>query len=342
MDALGVREREVLDTLVDVYIRDGEPVGSRTISQESRLGVSSATIRNTMVGLEGRGYIRQPHTSAGRIPTDTGYRFYVDHLMATEPLASAEKRGVASRLRETAREGDIEAILTQVAKVLGEISHQLGIVLTPQFDVGVLERLELVRLTSQKVILALALRSGLVKTIVMQVDHSISERALVETSRTLNLRLAGLTVGEIRRSIRERVRGAAGGDSSLLQIIVDRAKGLFAFDAPQASVFVGKATHIFTQPEFSDPDRLGALVDLIEERNVLAEALRPRPSGLSITIGAEHTSERLRPLAVVVATYAVGDLQGALGVVGPTRMPYPRVAALVSYVAEVAGSMINA
>ena len=178
----------------------------------------------------------------------------------------------------------------------------------------------------------------------MQVDHPFSERALAETSRLLNQRLSGLTAGEIRRTIRERVSDARSGDAKLLRIIVDRTQGLFTSNDSARSVYVGGTTHIVAQPEFSDRNQLQALMDLIEERSALVDALRQRQRacGLSITIGAEHTSERMRPLAVVVAPYVVGDLHGTLGVVGPTRMPYPRVAALVSHVADVAASMINA
>ncbi len=171
-DVLSGREKTILHFLVDEYIDRAEPIGSRAISQTGSLGVSPATIRNSMADLEEKGYVRQPHTSAGRIPTDKGYRCYVDHLMGDGILTSTEKSLISQAVRSHIREGDIENILEQVSKAIADVSKQLGIALAPRFENGVLEKVELVSFTTYKLVLVLKVVSGPIKTVIVELDSS--------------------------------------------------------------------------------------------------------------------------------------------------------------------------
>ena len=165
MDNLAQREAEILELLIKAYVATGEPVGSRTISK-SGIGLSAATVRNSMSDLEEKGYLTHPFTSAGRFPTDRGYRFYVDKLMAQEELAEEERQHIRERIAFRVREGNIEGVLEQVSRVIAELSHNLGVALTPRFERGIFERLEMVCLSESKILLVLTISSGLVKSMV--------------------------------------------------------------------------------------------------------------------------------------------------------------------------------
>lgn len=340
---LGERERSVLQSLVGAYVATAEPVASRTVSRRYLLDVSPATIRNTMVDLEEMGYLWQPHTSAGRIPTDKGYRFYVDSLMGQLGLTPAEKRALERKLQASIRERDIQDVLQQVAKVIASVSEQLGIVLSPLFDMGVFRRLDLVQVTERKILMAVTVESGLVRTIVFEAKSKVRPSKLAETCQLVNERLSGLLVGEIRRSMAERLRWVSRGDPKLIRFLVEQADTLFRFDFADDLHLVG-TTNIFSQPEFSDRDRVTHFLELLEDREgiVCLLASRAREGGVRITIGSENPSEHMRDCSLVTSVYEIGNVRGLIGVLGPTRMRYSRVASLVDYAAQLTGSLLEA
>ena len=335
MEVLSEREELVLRTLISAYIAMRDPVGSRTISKKGSLGISPATIRNTVSDLEEKGYVQQPHTSAGRVPTDKGYRFYVDHLMPEEGLTDAEKRRLEEEIIARIREGHVEDILDQVSKIIADVSEQLGLALSPRFEQGLFHKMEMVPLTDRKILLALTITSGLVKTMVIEVDSALSPRELQETCQLLNERLHGLSIGEIRGSMEERVRSTSRGNPKLLRIIADEVEELFSFGHAD-TLYLGGTGNIFMHPEFTDLEKAASLIELLEHREIFISMLGERADyeGIMITIGRENISEAMHPCSLVTARYKLGDVSGIIGLIGPTRMRYPKLTALLRYTAD--------
>ncbi len=341
MDNLAQREAEILELLIKAHVATGEPVGSRTISK-SGIGLSAATVRNSMADLEEKGYLTHPFTSAGRLPTDRGYRFYVDKLMAQEELAEEERQDIRERIAFRLREGNIEGVLEQVSRVIAELSHNLGVALTPRFERGVFERLEMVHLSESKIMLVLTIASGLVKTMVIEVDARIDHSELDETARAINERLSGLSVAEIRDSVGERLRSISRGSPRLLRALCDTAGALFKASSGDDLRFGGTG-NFFLQPEFSgDQKGVAALLDLLEERNVIVTILDERMDneGIAITIGNEHGAPELHNCSVLTSRYRVGDVSGLVGVIGPTRIPYAKMVPMLRYVTHVTEEML--
>ena len=341
MDTLTEREEAILDILVTTYASTGRPVGSRTISR-SGLGLSAATIRNSMGDLEEKGYLRQPHTSAGRVPSDKGYRYYVAKLMAQEELSEAACQLIRESIETRIREGNIEGVLEQVSRVIAEISKNIGVVLAPRFERGTFRSLEMLPLTESKLLVVLTIRSGLVKTMVIEVDSTISSSELVDTKRVINERLSGLTVGEIRRTVGDRLRSAYGSPK-LLRLICDSAATLFKLHSVEDLHF-GGAGNIFLQPEFvGNQQAVASLLGLFEQREPIVTILDERMDreGITVTIGDEHATPELHSCSVVTSCYRLGNTPGVIGIIGPTRLPYARIVPLIQYVADVTGEILD-
>lgn len=349
---LSKRERRVLEAVIRSYVETAEPAGSRTLSRKFGLGVSPATIRNTMSDLEEKGFLFHPHTSAGRVPTNKAYRLYVDQLLSLAPVVSSDRDRLAEELASgtTLPPGGsaIEAVLRRAAQTLGVLTQELGVALGPRLAGSVLRRLELARLSSERLLMVLTLEGGVVRTVFVEVPGEIAESALAHVTSVLNERLAGLTLEQIRRSLSARLRDAtaAGGQDAneLLNIFVQEAEQLFdaALPLSEESVVLGQPSVLAEQPEFSAADRLRRLLALTERPDALAEAIRRRTApGVSITIGSEHTDPRLEDFTVVTAEYHVGSLTGVIGVIGPTRMPYEKVISLVSHTSRLLNDLLH-
>lgn len=342
---LSDRERRVLEAVVRSYVETAEPAGSRTISRRFGIGVSPATIRNTMADLEEKGFLFHPHTSAGRIPTDKAYRVYVDALMRVEPLGTVERETLAEQI--TAGGSAIETILRRAAQSLGVLTQELGLALGPRLDQTILQRLELVRLTSEKLILVLTLRGGTVRTIFIEIRGEIADEAIAVVQQVLNERLAGHSLADIRSSLGARLRDASpGGDASeLLNIFLQEGEQLFEVGTSreEETVVLGQASVLVEQPEFASGEQMKRLIALTETRTHLAAVLRDRAAapGVSITIGDEHGSQLLGGLTLVTAEYRAGSLTGVIGVIGPTRMPYEKVISLVSHTSSLVSDLLT-
>lgn len=342
---LSSRERRVLEAVIQCYVATAEPAGSRTLSRHFGLGVSPATIRNTMSDLEEKGFLSHPHTSAGRVPTNKAYRLYVDSLIRIEPLPSAERERLAEDLG--AGDSTIEAILRRAAQTLGILTQELGVAVGPRFEQAALRRLDLMRLASDRVLMVLTLDRGAIRTIFVEVPAAIADDAVTEVARVLNERLAGLTLGEIRGSLPARLRdaGASQDVDELLNIFVAGGTDLFGAAAqPGSDVLLGQPSLLADQPEFASGERLRRLLELTETRDDLASLLRQREvtsSGISISIGSENTDPRLEPFTVVTAEYRAGGLSGVIGVLGPTRMPYEKVISIVSHASRLVSELLH-
>jgi heat-inducible transcriptional repressor len=348
-DELTPRERRVLEAVIQTYVQTAEPAGSRVLARRHGLGVSPATIRNTMSDLEEKGFLTHPHTSAGRVPTDKAYRAYVDSLLNSPSgaIVAAER----DRLREqiAASHSTIETILRRAAQSLGVLTQELGVALGPRLDASVLRRLELVRVGGERLLLVLTLDAGVVRTVFVEVAGTLADLAVAEVTRVLNERLAGHTLRELRTSVAERLRDTQTKPEAeeLLNIFVQEGEQLFDAALPigEGSVIVGQASVLAEQPEFSGADNLRRLLSLTEEPARLADALRRKHSGderpgVSITIGGEHGDPRLDQFTVVTAEYLAGALAVVIGVIGPTRMPYEKVIALVQHTSRLLSDLL--
>jgi heat-inducible transcriptional repressor len=344
------RERRVLDAVIRIYVETAEPAGSRTLSQRSGLGVSPATIRNTMSDLEAKGFLFHPHTSAGRIPTHKAYRMYVDRLLASAMPAVAESDRLVEHLGAApgwrAAASPIETILRRAAQTLGILTQELGVALGPRLGDSTLRSLDLVRVSSDRLLMVLTLEGGVMRTVFVEVPGDIADIALTEVTTVLNERLAGLTLEQIRTSLAERLRDSSQtlATSELLNIFVQEAESLFDAALPsEMSVVLGQPSLLAEQPEFAGADRMRRLIELTERPQALAEALR-KPGGapgVSITIGAEHSDPRLDEFTVVTAEYKAGSLTGVIGVIGPTRMPYDKVISLVTHTSRLLTDLLD-
>jgi heat-inducible transcriptional repressor len=323
------REALVLQAVISLYVMTAEPAGSRTLARMFDLGVSPATIRNTMRDLEEKGLLFHPHTSAGRIPTDQAYRVYVDRLMHARALSREEIRQLRERLEGTALRG--ERFIGRAVQALSVITQELGVALAPMLDEGRLERLDLIPVASDRLLLVLTIQSSLVKTIFVDVSRDVSGEALQDVASFLNERLAGLTLREVRETFARRVADPPAGREDLLNIFLQSAERLFATEPRGDQVVLGTISGLTAQPEFSSETSLRSLLALTEEKSGLAQALAPRDPGLRITIGGENAMPRLNDFSLVTADYHLGSVRGTIGVMGPTRMPYEKVIALVRY-----------
>ncbi len=328
---LNSRERTILAAIVQDYIARKTPIGSRTLAKDFDLGVSPATIRNTMMDLEDKGFIGQPYTSAGRVPTDMGYRHYVSNIMTPEPLSEADKAAIRSKL--TCEDLTTDSILEQTTKILSLISNQLGILLAPSFDQGIFNHLDLVYVGGSRVMLILTIQSGLLKTVVMQLDVELSDDALFDTKQVLNERLFGLTVEEIRTSVKVRLADVCQGNPQLIKLIVSKAEALFQFDDESLDLRYMGTTNLLGQPEFFDVERLKSFMEILDERRKLVKILKnlENNDGVTIIIGKENRELGLDFCSILATQYSIGNIKGIISIVGPTRMSYSRLISLIKY-----------
>jgi len=328
---LTIREKEILANLINHYIGSADPVGSRVIANKFKMGLSSATIRNTLQDLEELGLVEQPHTSAGRVPTDIGYRVYVDYLLKPEQLSEEEKRTIKQTILKEGR--GIREILGQTARLLGDITDQLGVTIAPRFEVGVLRDLRLIPVSDDRLMIVVVVESGLARSLVLEVETSLSDKAVREVETTLNERLRGLTLSEIRDSISSRLADVTG-HARLLKLVVDSSDRIWTEDRSQ-DLLVSGTNHLLAKPEFSRLDRISSLLKVIEDRQVLSEFLgHAHEEDLIISIGRENTLSEIINCSLVTASYKVGNIQGAVGIIGPTRLPYSKAVSIVEYTAR--------
>jgi len=339
------RERQVLEAVVRTYVASAEPAGSRTVSRAYSLGVSAATVRNTMSDLEEKGYLFHPHTSAGRIPTDLAYRFFVDRLMEPHSLSEVERESLE---REVGLAGTsaIERLVMQATRALSLISNELGVAMAPRLEDAILERLELIQVSSSKVLLIATIRGGVVRTVYVDLAIEVPQETLLQVTVALNERLAGSSFQEIRRTLSERLRGAAQGEAGEMLINIFVQSGAELFDLrtlDTGQLHLGHTSVLAAQPEFETGERLKGLIELTEQRDLLTEAVGNRQHGgrIKITIGGENDSSILSDFTLVTAEYRVGDLKGVIGVIGPTRMPYEKVVTIVDYTSTLVSRVLG-
>jgi heat-inducible transcriptional repressor len=336
------RERTVLHYVVRDFIETATPVGSRFISRRHGdvLGLSPASIRNVMSDLEHLGYINHPHTSAGRMPTDRGYRFYLDSLMRQEKLSDTEIETIRKNLGVAE---ETETLLRETSRLLGNISHQIFAVTSPRLGSGTLEKLEIVPITGNRIMVILSIKSGLVRTIMMEAAAEIAREKLEDLARFLNERLCGLTLQEIRHTFHERVKDVQGEGTGLVRLFIDSVDKVFSPGTGE-KVHIGGADKVIDQPEFVNAEDFRGVIELINDEEMIIHILQKndaRPHEVSVRVGEENEDEKLRGYSVITSTYTLGDVAGTVGVIGPKRMPYARMIPLVDYVAKAISDLFS-
>ncbi len=343
---LSEREREILRLVVKSFVHTAGPVGSRFLSRRYPLGLSPASIRNTMSDLEERGYLDHPYTSAGRVPTDLGYRTFVDELMESVPVTADVRDTLRKKLQPVRREAD--DLLRISTDLLGELTHLLGVVLSPRLSTGVLDRLEVVPLSSTRVMFILSVRGGLIRTMIfhMESEVELGRHELVRIVTLLNERLAGLTLEEIRQTCVPRVRDLGDDRTGIVRLILNESSTLFSEVTEERKVAYRGTPNIIELPEFQEPSELKSLIELLEDDETMLYLFEEpeqngeaEVGGVSVRIGKENKCEHVgvdtvERYSIVKARYKFGDTVGTIGVIGPTRMDYPRVVALVEEVAR--------
>lgn len=331
---LDERKRQVLFAIVRDYIQTAEPVGSRTIARRYSLGVSPATIRNEMADLEELGFLEQPHTSAGRIPSDRGYRFYVDSMDVVPELTAAEaalvKRHLGGKLRGQ------EAVLDTMARLISSLTNYTSIVIGPSQKETKLKLMQVIPLNEQSAVMMLIADTGVVVNEVLAVPVGISMGDLLNLCNYVNYHYSGSPLTMLQelnfRAYASQVQmGSAAFESAMDNLIstLERKEG--------ERVVLGGATNILNQPEFRDVAKLRAILRVLEEHDLVFKLVTASAtSPASVSIGAENPLEELRECSLITVTYHVGGANvGHISVLGPTRMEYPRVIALLKHVSRI-------
>jgi heat-inducible transcriptional repressor len=333
---LSEREKGILRYIVQQFILTASPVGSRLITKKYNLGLSPATVRNIMADLEDGGYLDHPHTSAGRVPTDKGYRMYVDSLMQTKQLENSEKEEIHRTLEEHLNETD--ELLVTASKLLSSITNQLACVVYPRIEGGTLEKIQLVSLSSVRLLIVISIKSGLVKTITLEIDSEVKESQLQSVQSLLNEKLAGLTLSEIRATFKERLQDSTIDAKPILNIFYDSVDKIFTDIKRNERAVVSGAKNLIKHPEFEAPDKFGSVVELLEEHDIIVHIfesdMAPDKENISVVIGGEIPDQRFEDYSYVSKKYKVGNTMGKLGIVGPKRMEYSKIVAIVDYLSK--------
>ena len=336
---LNDRSRQILQAIIEDYIATAEPVGSRTITRRHGVNLSPASVRNVMSDLEEMGFLSSPHTSAGRVPTDRAYRFYVNTLLQSGRVTSEQEEQLRQRL--PLQGSDASRILRETSRMLSSLSHYAGIVLAPRFTENVLRHLEFVKLGGGRLLAILVTEHGMVHNKLVEVQEDFSGEDLVRMSNYLNSLLQGLPMTEVRRRLIEQMQS----DKVTYDALLDRALRLSkqALADTEADLFIEGQATFFNQPEFADAARMKEIFRAFEEKSQLLELLDRSlaADGVQIFIGSEAN---LNPggMSIITSAYRSGSRKlGVLGVIGPTRMGYASVIPIVDYTARLVGRLLQ-
>ncbi|MCL6591181.1 MAG: heat-inducible transcriptional repressor HrcA [Firmicutes bacterium] len=337
---LDERKKRILKVVTDDYIASAEPVGSRTIARRYDLGLSPATIRNEMSDLEESGYLEQPHTSAGRVPSERGYRYYVDALMGLQRLTDAEVELIYRELEQYQQE--IESLIHQTSKVLAQLTKYPSMVLAPQIETAVCRHIQLVKLSETTVLVVIVVDTGSVENKIIELQSEISTEELDRLSVLLNEKLRGRSLADMRFNLLNEISSELVFQN---QFFNDALRLLIHSMAqkPTERVYIDGATKILEQPEFADIQKFKPLMSLLEKEDRLYKLLSKSPTRKpKIKIGHENEENGMSDCSVVTASYEIaGRTVGVIGVLGPTRMEYSKVLPIVEYTANVLSELLT-
>lgn len=335
---LNNREQELLQYIIHNFIVSANPVASKTLVEKHNLNISPATVRNTMNSLEAKGLLDHPHTSAGRIPTELGYRFYVNALMQVGRLSEKEQQTL-DEINSIIRT-DMDDAVRGAARTLARLSHLLAVVIAPRLAHGIFRKIELVSLSEHRLMIILTIESGLVRTLTMEVEVNLGSTNLEDIARVLNERFSGYSLKEISLKSHEMLSEDDQRDSSgLIRFFIDSADTIFE-DHKHRNFQFGGIEYMAMQPEFTDLSSYKSIVELVENEDLIihilddSDAASMSDRDVRIRIGTENKLPQIERCSVVSAHYAIGSVTGTIGLVGPTRMDYPRMVALVEQLAN--------
>ena len=322
------RKVTILNAIIKTYLETGEPVGSRTISKFTDLKLSSATIRNEMSDLEEMGYILQPHTSAGRIPSDKGYRFYVDQIMQ-------EKQQEVTEVKELMiqRVDRVELVLKRLAQMLAANTNYAAMISGPQYHRNKLKFIQLSQMDEHKLLVVVVVEGNLVKNTMLDVPSAISQEELLNLNILLNSALNGLSLEEINLDVITRLKERAGSYSQIVDQVLTQVAIAIRADEDDLQIYTSGATNIFKYPELSDGEKASQLISTLEQKDKLRELIddvnesdENRENGIQVYIGNETPLQTMKDCSVVTANYELGEgIRGTIGIIGPKRMDYERV-----------------
>ncbi len=325
MQELDERKRKILNAIIRNYLDTGEPVGSRTISKYSDLNLSSATIRNEMSDLEELGYILQPHTSAGRIPSDKGYRFYVDNLILEKDREVTEMKEFM--IEHTER---VEQVLKQMAKTLATNTNYTAMITAPSYQRNKVKFIQLSQVDEEQLLAVIVTEGNIVKNKMISTREALDNETLLKLNILLNSSLNGLSADQINLATIARLKEQAGIHSNIVGDVLDALAGAFQ-EEEELEVYTSGTTNILKYPELSDSQKASELLNAFEEKKQLITLVNETLSsgeqtGIQVYIGDESPIQNMKDCSVVTATYQIGEgMQGTIGIIGPKRMDYENV-----------------
>jgi heat-inducible transcriptional repressor len=294
-----------------------------------------------MSDLEGLNFLTHPHTSGGRVPTDKGFRYFVNELMDVEPLKQTDKMKIKKQMDDVDLAG--EEIFKETSKILGRLTKEISVVSQPYFSKGILEKVELIDISSSKLLVVVSIGSGLVRTLIFDIESQIKRDNLDKVCRQLNEKLAGLSLEEIRRTFMDRIGDLKTGETGIINVFIDSIDKIFQDENEGMTLYIGGTAEILAQPEFGDKESYKNIIELTDDKNVVFHVLDALPAevkGISISIGEENKDDKLKNFSIVSRTYSVGDVNGKIAVIGPKRMDYSKMISVLNYTSEIISEKI--
>ena len=319
------RQHIILKAIIQNYLETGEPVGSRTLSKSTDLNLSSATIRNEMAGLEDMGYIFQPHTSAGRIPSDKGYRLYVDMLMADKEQELSDLKNVVLE-----KSDKVDKVLKQAARVLANNTNYATMISAPINHKNTLKFIQLSQVDPEQIVAVIVMTGNVIKNKIIEVDEELGNETMLKLNMLLNTSLNGMSIEEINLGLIARLKDQAGIHSKVISDVLDAVADIIHVE-DDMEIYTCGATNIFKYPELSDKQSAQEIISAFEEKQQLAELVTETLSneentGIQVYIGDETPVKTMKDCSVVTATYELGEgMRGTIGIIGPKRMDYEHV-----------------
>ncbi len=320
------RKVTILKAIIKTYLETGEPVGSRTISKYTDLKLSSATIRNEMSDLEEMGYIQQPHTSAGRIPSDKGYRFYVNQIMQEKEQEVTEVKELMIQ-----RVDRVELVLKRLAQLLASNTNYAAMISGPQYHRNKLKFIQLSQMNEGKLLVVIVVEGNLIKNAMVNIPEEISQEEILNLNILLNSALNGLTIQEINLDVISRLKEQAGPHSQVVDLVLTEVASAIRADEEDLQIYTSGATNIFKYPELSDGTRASQLLSTLEQKEMLQDLIADvndaeAGNGIQVYIGDETPVQTMKDCSVVTANYDLGEgIRGTIGIIGPKRMDYEKV-----------------
>lgn len=335
-EELTFREKVILRCIIEEFIHTANPIGSRYISKSSEIKLSPATIRNVMSDLEDLNFLTHNHTSGGRVPTDKGYRYFVNELMESDPLVQNEKDLLKAQINDV--DPGKDEIYKEVSKILGRLSKEISIVSQPYLSQGIFEKMELVNLSSTKLLVVVSIKSGLVRTLLFDIESGISRDKIERVTGVLNEKLSGLSLREIRNTFMERIRDSQADSREIIKVFIDSIDKIFQDEKEGMTLYFGGTTEILSQPEFGDTENYRNIIELTDEKNIVVHVLNNMPAdenGISISIGSESKDEKLKNYSIISTEYNIGDVKGRVALIGPKRMNYSKMVSMLDFTSKI-------